>query len=235
MPMDRPLDCCLGSGHSRIGRDSGAHRSRCHQSSGRIRDHKGATMTTITPATPDVGAQFHAMWTSYTDAQRIDVLNKLQACGMTTVRIDVSWAMLQPPTPRPTTLGNLLCGQGDRVVQRTRHHPADHVVADARLGERNAGEHVLPTNAADYARVAQVGRGALDQQGRRMGGVERAEQPRLPGRRGPGRLHQPAQGRLPGLPRRLRRRRPSCSAACSTTTTTGSPGPTPPARRATST
>jgi hypothetical protein len=46
--------------------------------------------------TPDIGAQFHGMWANYTETQRIYVLDALKYYGATTVRIDVSWAMLQP-------------------------------------------------------------------------------------------------------------------------------------------
>jgi len=44
--------------------------------------------TTSAKTIPDVGAQFHAMWMGYADAQRIGVLDKLKARGVTTVRID---------------------------------------------------------------------------------------------------------------------------------------------------
>ena len=46
--------------------------------------------------TPDVGVQFHGLWSSYTDRDRAQVLDKLVAMGSTWVRLDVSWAMLQP-------------------------------------------------------------------------------------------------------------------------------------------
>lgn len=45
---------------------------------------------------PQFGTQFHGMWSSYTDKQRVMVLDRLKANGATTVRLDVSWAMLQP-------------------------------------------------------------------------------------------------------------------------------------------
>jgi len=55
----------------------------------------GATATATSAAAvginPGIGVQFHGMWSSYTDAQRILVLDKLKAAGIKTVRIDVSW------------------------------------------------------------------------------------------------------------------------------------------------
>jgi plastocyanin len=44
---------------------------------------------------PTFGVQFHASWSSYTNAQRILVLDKLQAAGVTWVRIDMGWASIQ--------------------------------------------------------------------------------------------------------------------------------------------
>jgi hypothetical protein len=40
----------------------------------------------------DVGVQFHAMWTDYTNAQRLTVLDKLAAAHLSWVRIDMAWA-----------------------------------------------------------------------------------------------------------------------------------------------
>lgn len=42
------------------------------------------------------GVQYHGMWDSYTDEERHVVLSTLSAAGVTDVRIDVSWAMIEP-------------------------------------------------------------------------------------------------------------------------------------------
>jgi plastocyanin len=44
---------------------------------------------------PTFGVQFHAGWSTYTNAQRIEVLDKLQAAGVTWVRIDMGWPSIQ--------------------------------------------------------------------------------------------------------------------------------------------
>jgi polysaccharide biosynthesis protein PslG len=44
---------------------------------------------------PTFGVQFHAGWSTYTNMQRIEVLDKLQAAGVTWVRIDMGWASIQ--------------------------------------------------------------------------------------------------------------------------------------------
>jgi hypothetical protein len=43
-----------------------------------------------------VGTQFHGVWTSYDDTERAAVLDNLKRMGAKWVRIDLSWAMLQP-------------------------------------------------------------------------------------------------------------------------------------------
>jgi hypothetical protein len=66
------------------------------------------TVTTSPPtkaALPDFGVQFHGMWGSYTDTERAAVLDTLKKNGTTTVRLDVSWAMLQPSGPTFDTWG----------------------------------------------------------------------------------------------------------------------------------
>ena len=124
----------------------------------------GVLLTTTTPAAsanvgtvlPDVGVQFHGMWTSYTDAQRNDVLAQLQSNGVTTIRLDVSWAMLQP------TNGTSYDAWGtsfiDSVIAMANAHGIKPLVTfwlTPGWANNNAGEHVLPTNVADYARAAQ--------------------------------------------------------------------------------
>ena len=64
-----------------------------------------AATTTSTAPLPEFGTQFHGMWSSYTDAQRAMVLDTLKANGATTVRLDVSWAMLNPSSASWSTWG----------------------------------------------------------------------------------------------------------------------------------
>jgi plastocyanin len=44
---------------------------------------------------PTFGVQFHAGWSTYTNAQRIQVLDKLQSAGVRWVRVDMGWASIQ--------------------------------------------------------------------------------------------------------------------------------------------
>ena len=44
---------------------------------------------------PEVGVQWHAVWSSYSDVQRVQVLDSVKASGMQWVRIDVGWDMIE--------------------------------------------------------------------------------------------------------------------------------------------
>ncbi|MFI0433594.1 MAG: cellulase family glycosylhydrolase [Candidatus Nanopelagicales bacterium] len=45
---------------------------------------------------PMFGIQFHGTWAGYTDEAKDNVLTRVKAAGVSSVRIDVSWAMLEP-------------------------------------------------------------------------------------------------------------------------------------------
>lgn len=53
------------------------------------------TIPPPTPSSPTFGVQFHGTWSSYTDAQRVAVLDKLAAAGVRSVRIDLGWASFE--------------------------------------------------------------------------------------------------------------------------------------------
>jgi len=110
----------------------------------------------VNPASsPDIGAQFHAMWSNYTETQRIYVLDALKYYGATTVRIDVSWAMLQPVNG--TSYDAWGTSFVDRIIALCNARGITPLITlwlTPGWANANAGEHVLPTNPADYARVA---------------------------------------------------------------------------------
>ena len=105
---------------------------------------------------PDIGVQFHGMWTSYTDAQRNGVLSALEDAGVTTVRLDVSWAMFQPIN------GSSYDPWGtafvDHVIALCNDHGITPLITlwlTPGWANHYAGTHVLPTDVGDYARVAR--------------------------------------------------------------------------------
>ncbi len=108
-------------------------------------------------ATPvPVGVQFHGMWSMYSDLQRAEVLDKLQAAGVRSVRLDVSWAMLQPvgaSSYDPWGVGFV-----NRVIGMANARGIKPLVTlwlTPAWANRGQGERVLPDNPADYARVAR--------------------------------------------------------------------------------
>ena len=54
------------------------------------------TGTTTATRKVTVGTQFHGVWSSYDNTERAAVLDKLKRMGAKWVRIDMSWATLQP-------------------------------------------------------------------------------------------------------------------------------------------
>jgi hypothetical protein len=115
-----------------------------------------ATSAAAVGINPGIGVQFHGMWSSYTDAQRILVLDKLKAAGIKTVRIDVSWAMLQPTNA--TTYDPWGVGFVDNVIAMANARSITPLITlwlTPNWANGSKGDHVLPTNTADYARVAK--------------------------------------------------------------------------------
>jgi hypothetical protein len=103
-----------------------------------------------------VGVQFHGLWTDYTDAERVRVLDMLRAAGTESVRIDVSWAMLQPDGPGGFSEWGV--DFVDRVLDMANERGLDPLVMlwlspDWATGGR--GERSLPEDPADFGRVAQ--------------------------------------------------------------------------------
>ncbi|MEN3360937.1 MAG: polysaccharide biosynthesis protein PslG [Mycobacteriales bacterium] len=107
-------------------------------------------------APASVGVQFHGMWTMYTDAQRVQVLDKLQAAGAHSVRLDVAWTMLQPDGPGSYYAWGVAFV--DRVIAMANQRGIKPLVTlwlTPEWANRGQGERVLPDNPADYARVAR--------------------------------------------------------------------------------
>lgn len=66
------------------------------------------------PGSPMFGTQFHGTWGDYDDAERAMVLDKLVAHGVETVRIDISWRMLEPD--KSGTFSQWGLGQVDKAI-----------------------------------------------------------------------------------------------------------------------
>jgi hypothetical protein len=102
-----------------------------------------------------VDVMFHGLWNTYTDRQRAQVLDRMQAAGVTSVRIDVSWTMLQPRDRSSYD------GWGTRQVDRIVSMANDRGIRPLMMlwltpawANGSAGQRTLPYRTDDYARVA---------------------------------------------------------------------------------
>ncbi len=124
------------------------------------------TTTTATTATtpgtpapsrgPAVGAHFHCTWTSYTDADRTAILDKLAATGLTWVRIDMGWGSFQEQGRG--LLSEWYVSLADKCVDMARARGLNVLVV---LGWTppwaNGGNdaNVPPLDVTDYAWIAR--------------------------------------------------------------------------------
>ncbi len=110
-----------------------------------------------TPAgRPQVGVQFKGMWSDYTDTQRAAVLDKMAAAKLDTVRIDVSWAMLQPTGPDSYDAWGV--GFVDKVITMANSRGLTPLITlwmSPSWANGGRSDRTLPNNPADYARAAQ--------------------------------------------------------------------------------
>ena len=106
-----------------------------------------------------VGAQFQGTWSTYTDAERRTLLDDLASIGIRTVRISISWAMLQPQQPKPGDAGWSWTYGVPRVDSVVRMALARGLIVHATFGRTpawandGAGEGAAPTNLADWRRA----------------------------------------------------------------------------------
>ena len=116
-----------------------------------------AEAATDSASGPAFGVQFHGMWSKYTDAQRADVLSKLKAAGTQWIRLDLSWAMLQPTNgssydmswgvPFTDSVINEINADGFHLLVTFWLTPS--------WANGGAGETTLPTHVSDYANAIQ--------------------------------------------------------------------------------
>jgi hypothetical protein len=103
---------------------------------------------------PVVGVQFHAFWSNYTDAERGEVLDRLQEAGVQWVRIDLSWAMLQPEEGSEFSAYTASwINQILDMVERRRMQVLLTFWQTPIWANGGAGERVPPADPEDYARA----------------------------------------------------------------------------------
>ena len=104
---------------------------------------------------PCVGVQFHAMWSDYDDAERIEVLDKLAAAGIEWIRMDFGWSSVEP---RPGAWATWYLERADLVVDAARARGIKVLMSLGRTPSwANGGRdvNVPPTDFTNYAAAAR--------------------------------------------------------------------------------
>ncbi len=105
------------------------------------------------PVKPTVGVQFHGMWSSYSDSERGAALDKIKAMGAEWVRLDLSWAMLQP-TSRDSFDMRWGVPFADRVIDMAHQRGLKVMVMfwmTPGWANGGAGSRVAPSDPRSYA------------------------------------------------------------------------------------
>jgi hypothetical protein len=107
-------------------------------------------------AKPAFGTQFHCSWTFYTDADRLAVLDKLAAAGVSWVRIDTAWAGIEDRAKGARNAWYIR--MIDLCVDEARKRGMKVLVTlwlTPGWANGGKGERVPPDNPADYANFAR--------------------------------------------------------------------------------
>ena len=111
--------------------------------------------TTQPDSSPAFGVHFHAMWSDYTDAERLAVLDKLAASGLKWVAVDFGWSSLQPEDG--DSYAEWYVDRADFVVNEARARGLKVLMVFSRTPAwANGGGdvNVPPRDPADYGRAA---------------------------------------------------------------------------------
>jgi hypothetical protein len=107
---------------------------------------------------PEIGINFHGMWSAYAadDKDRRTVLAAFQAAGIKTVRLDVSWAMVQPTATSGVGVWDMAYGVPfvDRVIRLCNSYGIKPLVMfwlTPGWANGSAGDRHLPTTVAKYS------------------------------------------------------------------------------------
>jgi polysaccharide biosynthesis protein PslG len=105
---------------------------------------------------PGVGVQFHAMWSDYTDAQRLQVVDKMADAGLKWLRIDFGWSSIQPQNG--TSYAQWYFDRADRVINAARARGMKVLLTFWRTpnwANGGKGPYAPPTDYAEYGRAAR--------------------------------------------------------------------------------
>jgi hypothetical protein len=103
------------------------------------------------PTGPAVGVQLHGMWSDYSDAQRLAVLDKIAAARLQWVRIDMGWSSFQQSCR--TCFSGWYLDRANFLVDAARQRGLKVLVTAWRTPDwanNGAGELAPPASPADF-------------------------------------------------------------------------------------
>jgi aryl-phospho-beta-D-glucosidase BglC (GH1 family) len=103
---------------------------------------------------PAVGVQFQCSFNNWSDSDRITVLDKMKAAGLTWVRIPVGWSSIEPKVK-----GRYDFALNDKCVSMATargFHVLETLFQTPPWANGNQALNVPPTNVNDYGDIAQV-------------------------------------------------------------------------------
>jgi aryl-phospho-beta-D-glucosidase BglC (GH1 family) len=135
--------------------------------------------TPPTGRTPIIGAQYHGVWADHTDAVRARIFDELAATGVNTVRLDISWAMLQPSGP-----GSYDMSWGVPLIDKRLQEISDHGMKALLLvywapqwSSGTTAKNGVPRDADEYGVAAAW---AANRWKDKLAGIELWNEPDLP-------------------------------------------------------
>jgi len=113
------------------------------------------SQTTTSNTRPDVGVQFHAMWGQYSNAQRLEVLDTMQAAGVEWLRVDMGWSSFQEDGP--DSFSSWYVDLSDFVVDAARARGMKVLATLWRTPEWAGATDVYapPADPAEYGKIAR--------------------------------------------------------------------------------
>ncbi len=115
-------------------------------------DLRHASTARSAPRTPDLGVQFHGTWSHYDRAKRAAVLDRIAESGARWVRLDVSWAMIQPHRGSYDRRWGVRLV--DQVLRQSKRRGLRVLVTfwlTPAWANGGKGERVAPDDVSDYA------------------------------------------------------------------------------------
>ena len=137
------------------------------------------TFTAPVRKAPIVGVQYHGVWSDHTDSVRARLLDEMAAAGVTHVRLDIAWAMIQPSGP-----GSYDMGYGVPLIDKRIQEIAAHGMKTLLLfywapqwSSGTSAKNGVPRSAAEYGAAAAW---AADRWESHLAGIELWNEPDLP-------------------------------------------------------